>query len=73
MFSFCSALPRHHAAVLGLHLEVSIGMGKVGIERSFGSSYCCSSGTSRIGLEEQKIMKCFALVVSRFCENPLGT
>ena len=73
MFHFCSAIPRHHAAVLGLHLEVSIKMGKVGIERSFGSSYYCSSGTSRTGLEEQKIMKSFALVVNCFCEDLLGT
>lgn len=72
MFSFYFALPRHHAAVTGLHLEVSIRMGKVGIERSFGSSYCCSSGTGRTGLEEQKIMKSFALVMNRFYEDVLG-
>lgn len=50
----------------GLHLEVSTMDGKVGIERSSGSSCYCFSGTGRTSLEAQKIMGCYARVVDYF-------
>ena len=38
----------------------------MGIERPSSSSYCCSVGNIRTGLEEQKIMNSFALVVNHY-------